>query len=114
MTKKKSADLTNIPIQKQTMVLQETNADEVFETIRQLKNKNSCDMFQLSSSLLKAVNPATCELLASVFNKCKEKTYHPKNLRTANVMPIFKSGEKDNPQNYRPIYIATPSNRIST
>ena len=39
MTKKKSADLTNIPIQKQTMALQETNADEVFETVRQLKKQ---------------------------------------------------------------------------
>ena len=57
MTKNKSADLTFIPIQKQTMVLQETNADEVFETVRQLKNKNSFEMFQLNSSLLKAVNP---------------------------------------------------------
>ena len=56
------------------MVLQETNAEELFETVRQLKNKNSCDMFQLSSSLLKAVNPATYELLASVFKKCVEKT----------------------------------------
>ena len=60
-------------------------------------------MFQLSSSLLKAVNPATCELLASVFNKCIEKTYHPQILKTANVMPIFKSREKDNPHNYRSI-----------
>ena len=103
MTKNKSADLTNIPIQKQTRVLQETNADEVFETVRHLKNKNFCDMFQLSSSLLKAVNPATCELLASVFNKCVEKTYYPKILKTAKVIPIFKSREKDNTQNYRPL-----------
>ena len=103
MTKNKSADLTNFPIQKQKMVLQETNADEVFEAVRQIKNKNSCDMFELSSSLLKAVNPATCELLASVFNKCVEKTYSPNYLKTAKVIPIFKSGEKDNPQNYRPL-----------
>ena len=60
-------------------------------------------MFQLYSSLLKAVNLGTCELLASVFNKCAEKTYYPKVLKTAKVIPIFKSGEKDNPQNYRPI-----------
>ena len=59
-------------------------------------------MSQLSSILLKAVDPAICELLASVFNNCVEKTY-PKILKTANVIPNFKSGEKDNPQNYRPI-----------
>ena len=82
-TKNKSADLTNIPIQKQTMVLQEANADELFETVRQFKNKKSCDMFQLSSSMLKAVNPVTYELLASVFNKCVERTYYPKILKAA-------------------------------
>ena len=37
MTKNKSADLRNIPRQKQTKVLQEANADEVFETVKQLK-----------------------------------------------------------------------------
>ena len=103
MTKNKSADLTNISNQKQTMYLQETKADEVFETVRQLKNKNSCDMFQLSSILLKVVNPATCELVASVFNKCVERTYYPKILKTAKAIPIFKSGEKENPKSYRPI-----------
>ena len=62
-------------------------------------------MFQLSSSLLKAVNAAICELLATVFNQCVEKTYYPKILKTAKVIPIFKSGEKDIPQNYRPILL---------
>ena len=55
MSKNKLADLKNFPIQKQTMVLQEANAGENFEIVRQLKNKNYCDMFYLSSSMLKAV-----------------------------------------------------------
>ena len=80
--------------------MQEANADEVFETARQLKIKNSCDMFQLSSSLVKAVNRAICGLLASIFNKCVQKTYYPKILKTAKIKPVFKSGEKDNAQNY--------------
>ena len=112
MTKNKSADLTNIPNQKQTMYLQETNADEVFETVRQLKNKNSCDMFQLSSILLKVVNPATCELVASVFNKCVERTYYPKILKTAKAIPIFKSGEKENPKSYRPISLLPVTGKV--
>ena len=82
------------------MVLQETNADEVFETIRQLKNENSCDMFQLCSRVLKAVNLATCDLFPPIFNKCVEETSYPKILKTAKVLAIFKLEEKDNPQNY--------------
>ena len=38
MTKNKSADLKNIPIEKQTWVLQKTNADEVFEKLKEERN----------------------------------------------------------------------------
>ena len=52
-------------------------------------------MFHLGSSLLKALNPVTCELLMSIFNKCIQKITKTKILKTAIVIPILKSGEKD-------------------
>ena len=39
MTENKSAEFIIIPIQKETMVLQEANSYEVFETVRHLKNE---------------------------------------------------------------------------
>ena len=77
------------------MILQETNADEVFETVRRLKNKNSCDMFYLSKSLQRAVNPTTCELMSSIFNKFVQKSYYPKIFETAKVIPVVKLRERE-------------------
>ena len=77
MTRNKVADLKKYSNMKKTTVLQKIYADEIFDIIRQLKSKNSSHLFNLSSGLLRAVNPAKWELLASNFNKYVQKYTNP-------------------------------------
>ena len=44
-------------------------------------------------------------VLTNIFNACISTGYFPKVLKTAEVVPIFKKGEKEFRSNYRPISI---------
>ena len=42
-------------------------------------------------------------IIAMIFNQCIEEGVFPDNLKMAEVVLIFKTGCKTNPNNYRPI-----------
>ena len=43
--------------------------------------------------------------LTEIFNQCIKHSTFPDDLKVGKVVSIFKSGERDNPGNYRPISI---------
>lgn len=45
--------------------------------------------------------------LAMVFTKCQDEGVVPPDWKRANVTPIFKSGAKDSPGNYRPVSLTS-------
>ena len=47
-------------------------------------------------------------VLTNIFNACISTGYFPKVLETAEVVPIFKKGERESCSNYRPISILNP------
>ena len=47
-------------------------------------------------------------VLTNIFNACISTGYFPKVLKTAEVVPIFKKGERELCSNYRPISILNP------
>ena len=55
----------------------------------------------LASSLVSSTPPL-------IFNACISTGYFPKVLKTAEVVPIFKKGERELCSNYRPISILNP------
>ncbi|XP_055376527.1 uncharacterized protein LOC129608816 [Condylostylus longicornis] len=62
---------------------------QVFNTIKSLNNSNSVDSLNMSTNMLKAYL-----------------------LKISRVVPIFKSGNKDDLNNYRPICIATVLSKV--
>jgi hypothetical protein len=52
------------------------------------------------------------EPLAHIFNLCLNSGVFPSALKTAIVIPIHKSGDKNKPQNYRPISILTHFSKL--
>ena len=68
-----------------------------------LKPKNSSGPDHISSKLLKKILPIIINPLCHIFNLSLKTGYIPTILKTAKVVPIFKSGDKHNFTNYRPI-----------
>ena len=66
----------------------------------------------VSSRLLKIASPVISTHLTEIFIQCIEHRTFPDDLKVGQVVPIFKSGERDDPGNYRPISILSVFSRI--
>ena len=55
--------------------------------------------------LSEIINPAVCSYLDRLFNCCIEEQHFPRAMKFVRVILLFKSGEKDNCGNYRPIFV---------
>lgn len=60
-------------------------------------------MDHINATILKLLNVNICEPLLIIFNKCIAQGKWPEHFKRAEVIPIFKAGEKSKTNNYRPI-----------
>lgn len=88
-----------------SMFLYQTNKDEVEQTIKRLKNKHTRDVYGTSPYVLKRVNTQVSGYLSHVINRCIDEGIFPTELKNSKVVPVFKKGDKDSEENYRPISI---------
>jgi len=80
-----------------------TNEVELRKIILKMKNKNSSGFDGLSNRMLKREPHLFSRLLTPLINRSLEEGVFPECLKTANVIPIHKKGDKTNLNNYRPI-----------
>ena len=70
-----------------------------------INNLNSNKASDYSPRFLKIFNNQFSYLLTTLFNDCISEGVFPDELKIAKVLPLFKSGDKDCINNYRPISI---------
>lgn len=80
-----------------------TDNDEVSKLIKTLKNNKAPGLDYLTAEMLKNVAEIIAPPIAIVINKIFETGDCPKVFKTAVVKPLFKTGDKQIPENYRPI-----------
>ena len=80
-----------------------TDPHEIQIVINNLNNKCSFGHDGISQKLLKLLNQNLCEPLSILINKSILEGEVPDALKLAKVIPIYKSKDKDNFNNYRPI-----------
>lgn len=85
--------------------LEQTSPQEIKEIIRNLKEKKSEDFYGMAIKTIKAVADEISYPLALLFNKCMDEGYFPNELKIAKVVPIYKNGDGNLCENYRPISI---------
>ena len=85
---------------------------EISRIIASLKCKNSSGHDGISSKLLKSLQPALCLPISILINKSMETGQVPANMKIAKIMPIYKSKEKNNMGNYRPISLLPSVSKI--
>ena len=64
------------------------------------------------NKLYKIIAPILSPHLSKIFNQCYEVGIFPSILKSAKVIPVYKSGPKDQINNYRPISILSPIAKI--
>ena len=86
--------------------------DEYQKAISDLKRGNSASVDDISTNLLKNISGVIYEPLADVINKSIKNGVFPDLLKKAKIIPVFKKGEAQDPNNYRPIALLSPLAKV--
>ena len=85
----------------------EITVDEAISTLKNLKTGKSVGEDLISNEMLKVAcgNEKAVLSLVKMFNECLSKGHYP--WHNSIITPIFKSGDKYNPDNYRAIAVSS-------
>ena len=80
--------------------------------IRKLKNKKSFTNDGITSLILKRYIDIFTPILCKIFNKCVSLSIFPTLLKKTTVIPLFKSGLRNDFGNYRPISLLSNISKL--
>ena len=95
--------LQKIPSNDHSIFITPTNKTEITKLIGSLKNKTSSGHDGISNKILKGITDSIVEPLNIIFNKSLEEGVFPTDMKKADTVPLYKSKDKDDKNNYRPI-----------
>ena len=97
-----------------TLVLDDAIAamEDVIKIIHNLKPKSSCGFDEISVKLIKFAKNELCKPITVIVNQCLETGIFPDKLKIAKVIPLFKKGDPEQIDNYRPISILPAISKI--
>ena len=87
-------------------------AQEISKNISKLVNKNSCGYDHVSNRTMKATNHSISPYLEILFSKCIQEGVFPDSYKIAQVIPLFKGGDREDPNCYRPISLLPTISKI--
>ena len=90
------------PSLESSIFLTPTNRNEVFNVINSLK-LNKGNLKNPTSKIYKLINNSVSDPISIIFNGIISSNIYPDCLKKACVTPLFKSGDKEDVTNYRPI-----------
>jgi hypothetical protein len=92
--------------------LTNTTPEHVKKVIKGLAPKQSCDVFGTSTKLVKFIGDSIAIPLAHIFNLSLSNGHFPTKLKKCRVIPIFKSGNAEECDNYRPISLLSSISKV--
>ena len=84
----------------------------VIKTILGMSNKKSTGVDNISMIMIKMAVPTIVPSLTHIFNRSLSERVFPSNWKRSKIIPIHKSGDKNSPNNYRPISILPSVSKI--
>ena len=95
-----------------SLFLLPASEEEVIEIAMSIKSKSSTGHDEISNKLLKLIIPYIVKPLVHIFNQSFQTGTFPDSYKIAKVIPVFKSGKKTDPNNYRPISLLPSISKI--
>lgn len=88
-----------------TIFLKPAETCEISNIIKSLSNSTALDIFGLSNKIIKKLEKGLTIPLTIIINKCFSFGSFPDRLKVSKVCPIFKGGDENDKNNYRPVSI---------
>lgn len=88
-----------------------SNSTDTLEVIENLKN-NGKGLYAISTDVLKSCKHIIAPVLSHIIDLCIKDGYFPEELRIGCITPIFKNGDKELINNYRPVCSLSPFSKI--
>ena len=102
-------DVVNDPLeyvcveQTESMYLYETDEYEIMRLISSLQAGKACGYDHISNKIVKETSNVIVPYLTKLFNSCMNQGVFPNAYKVAQVTPLFKGGDTENLNSYRPI-----------
>lgn len=96
----------------QSFVLLETDPEEVHDTINSLKSTSASGWDEIPTRFLKIANALLVPIICHLANLSFAKGVFPSLLKKSIITPVYKSGDKNDINNYRPISVLTSISKI--
>ena len=77
--------------------------DEIIKVTKDIKSKRSLDIHNHDMTLIKAIIQYILEPLKKIFNLSIQTNTFPDNMKIAIIKPLYKTNDKQQISNYRPI-----------
>lgn len=84
----------------------------VIGAFKSLKLKGTEDLWGVSVQALASIIYCIAPRLAEIFNSCIDEGKFPDLLKCSKIIPLFKSGNSEDPTNYRPISILPALSKV--
>lgn len=88
------------------------NSEKILRTINQLNNTSATGYDNLPTSVIKYNCESLTYNIKEIINNSLMSGIVPKDLKISKIIPIHKSGNKNDPSNYRPISILPNMDKI--
>ena len=95
-----------------SMFINPVSEDEVVNIIKSCKPKHSKDCDDINMYVLLKVTDQIVKPLVHIFNLSFSSGIFPSEMKTAKVIPVFKSGNRSDFSNYRPISLVSQFSKI--
>jgi len=89
-----------------------TSAKEIEKIIKSLNSSNSCGYDEVPMKLLKVCSHYISSPLTYICNRSLFTGIFPNRLKYASIRPLFKKGNNDEMNNYRPVSLLTSFSKI--
>ena len=86
-----------------SVTLEDINITDVSKLIQNLDCKKACGYDLTSDRILKSCCATISSYIIDLFNMCIKDGVFPDIFKLAHVVPLFKGGDKNDPNCYRPI-----------
>ena len=91
---------------------QHVSAKKVQNELNNLDSKKACQANDIPTKLIKDNIDIFNNLILKDFNNSLDKFLFPADLKNAEVVPVFKKGDKTNKESYRPVSILSNISKV--